>query len=328
MSKDLWGDEPFRDGAPVMENGQWKEQETYTPAPDTVIRAAKIKEAQAIAAQANQYEEELDIEELTDQVAQDEDSDDFTEVMSDARLRIEQGKLYEMIMNHDLFADVDADPRAAKAVQKQIRNFARESLEVMLGMRSTVPAHATGPEMRNASPFNDLEVDVLKKLASAASKGATEQVEEDQPHPAQPPKKKTLNSIGQKTNPVAQQRVNAKPIGRPVPGKPIQKKVEPIARTAKPKSNLPPEFEPDYEPLDKPIHEMSAAELAERDRQALERQAGRKSAMPADRAPMPDFATQEMIAMSQASRATGGAGMAGLNGKLSSLIINNQIKRY
>ena len=305
----IWdNDEPFHDGAPVLKNGQWEEQETYTPAPENLIREAR-------AIQAKAQEEEYDVEELTEQVAE-EGEEDFTEVLSDARLRLEQGKLYEMIMNHDFFGGVECDPRAAKIVQKQIIKFAKEQMEVMLGMRQTT--QATPPMV--SSPFNSLEVDILKKLASAASKGATEseeaQAEMPEPVVVAPPKKKTLNTIG-----------SAKPQPKQQP-KPIAKKPEPIKRQAKPKMDLPPEFEMDYEPLDKPIHKMTPAELAERDRQAAERQRNRKAAIPADRAPMPDYATQEMLAMSQASRATGGAGgVSAMNGKLSQLIISGAIKK-
>ena len=35
---------------------------------------------------------------------------------------------------------------------------------------------------------------------------------------------------------------------------------------------MPKEFEMDYQPLDKPIHEMTPAELAQRDAEATERQ--------------------------------------------------------
>jgi len=308
MAKNIWDDEPFRDGAPTLQNGEWQDQETYTPAPDNVIR-----EARAIQAKT---QEEYDVEELTDQVAEDgeNEDEDFTEMLSDARLRLEQGKLYEMIIKHDLFKDVEADPRAVKIVTKQMQKIAKELMETMLGMRQTVQA---APSMIS-SPFNSLEVDILKKLASAASKGATEteEAQDEMPEPAASPKRKTLNTIG-----------SSRPQPKPAP-RPIAKKPEPLKRQAKPKLELPPEFEPDYVPLDKPIHKMSAQELAERDKQALDRQRGRKSAPPPDKAPMPDYQTQEMLAMSQASRATGGVGgMTGLNGKLSQLIIAGAIKK-
>lgn len=301
MSKNIWDDEEqFRDGAPVFENGQWKETETYIPVPDNEIRANKIKEAQALAAQY-----QIEEAEESDQGHQEEneDEDDYTEVLSDARLRLEQGKLYEMIMNHSLFDGVDSDPRAVKIVQKQIHKVAKELMEVMLGMRQPVTQST-----HTISPFNTLEVEVLKELASAASKGATKTEEANTfvaKQEVQPSKKKTLNSIG-----MPKQQPKAKP---------IQKKAEPIQRKPQIRNTLPPEFEPDYEPLNKPIHEMSPEELVERDRQALERQRARKSAIPADRAPMPDYATQEMLALSQVSRATN----SNLKGSLSALIVAN-----
>ena len=77
MAKNIWDDEePFMDGAPAFENGQWKEPDTYTPAPDNMINAEKIKEARALAAQ-QPIEEDYDLDELTEQVSQDDDDDDF-----------------------------------------------------------------------------------------------------------------------------------------------------------------------------------------------------------------------------------------------------------
>lgn len=305
MSKDIWGDEPFRDGQPELSNGQWTQQETYTPVPENTIRAARAIQKQEDQAQ---QDEEFDVDELTDQVAQDEDDEDFSDVLTDARLRLELGRLYEMVMNHSLFEGVEVDERASKIVQKQIRKFAKEQIELTLGMRQKAVANATIV----SSPFNDLEVDILKKLASAASKGATETEEANQPAqqtgPSAPPKKKTLNTIGKQQT-------------RPAP-KPMAKKAEPIQRQNKPKPklDLPPEFEPDYVPLDKPINQMSAQELAERDRQATERQKNRMVITPKEqRAHWPSFEEQTMLAQAQVSRAVGTPS----KGNLSALIMSN-----
>jgi len=312
MSKDLWNDEPFRDGQQEFSNGQWKDAETYSPVPETTIRAARELQKQQAAQAAVVEDEEYDVDQLTEQVSNEDDDDDFTEVLSDARLRLEQGRLYEMVIQHNLFNDLDADPRAIKSVQNQIRKFARERMEIMLGIRQeqTVANNATV-----MSPFNGLEVDILKKLASAASKGATDTEEANATEPVlasvQAPKKKTLNSIGsQRTQPQSK-----------VQPKPLAKKPEPIKRQARPAAKpLPPEFEPDYQPLDKPIHEMTAQELLERDQQAAERQRGRKAApSKTDWIPQPDFQTQEMLALSQVSRAVGSP----TKGNLSALIMAN-----
>ena len=64
-----------------------------------------------------------------------DEEEDFSEVLNDANLRIEQGRLYQMIMNHNLFEGMDADERAVQNVQKEIRKFAKERMEIMLGMR-------------------------------------------------------------------------------------------------------------------------------------------------------------------------------------------------
>lgn len=100
-----------------------------------------------------------------------DEEDDYTAILSDARLRLEQGKLYEMIMNHDIFRGVDADPKAVRNVQREIRKFAKERMEIMLGMRQEVTPAVNAPII---FPLNDLEIEILKKLASKATNGLTE----------------------------------------------------------------------------------------------------------------------------------------------------------
>jgi hypothetical protein len=302
MSKNMW-DEPFRDSPVEFSGGQWKDSETYTPAPETSLRPKPNLNVSQKEVEEMQQE---DLEELTQQIAQ-EDEEDYTEVLSDARLRLEQGKLYEMILNHDLFNDVEADPRAAKSVQKQIRNWAKNQMEIMLGMRQEVS------ETNNivSSPFNDLEVTILKKLASAASKGATETEEAQQtvPEPVKQ-KKTTFNSIGS-----SKPKIQAKP--QP---KPVAKRVEPIERS-RPQPNPRQEKQPNVL-TGKSLDQMNDTEKAEYLREVNERNQSRKQVIPENRVPMPDAATMEMLAMSQVSRATGGnSGMSALNGKLSSLVI-------
>lgn len=301
--KDLWNDQEFRDGQPELVNGQWKETETYTPVPENTIRAAR-----AIQQETAEDEEELTLEELTEQVAEDDEDEDFTDVLTDARLRLELGRLYEMVMNHSLFDDVEVDSRASKIVQKQIRKFAKEQIELTLGMRQEAVLTS---DTVISSPFNDLEVQILKKLASAASRGATESEEANQPvevGPSKPPKKKTLNTISSN---------QTKPRVQP---KPMAKKAEPIKRQAKPKQQYAKELEMDYEPLDKPMHEMTAAELAERNRQTTERQKDRLVITPKEqRQHWPSYEEQTALAQAQVSRATNSLA----KGNLSALIVAN-----
>jgi hypothetical protein len=281
----IWdNDEPFHDGAPVFRNGKYEEPETYTPVPETMIPNNTVLVTQVPA----QNQDEYNLDELTEQVSLDDD-EDYSEVLSDARLRLEQGKLYELIMNHDLFNDVDADPRAAKSVQKQIRKWAKTQMEIMLGM---TPDPSSQPASFISSPFNDLEVTVLKKLASAASKGATESEEANTVSAPPAPvvkKKTTLNSIGpSKTKPQVQ------------PTKPIQKKAEPIKRESKPKQ---PEINQKGLLTGKTLAEMTEEEKQEKIKENIERNRGKIATSP-NRLPQPDYATREMLAYSQVSRAT------------------------
>jgi hypothetical protein len=304
MSKDLWGDEPFRDGQPELNNGQWSQQETYTPVPENTIRAARAIQKQ----EAQVLHDEIDIDDLMEKAGEEDSDDDFTEALSDASLRLEQGNLYKLVMNHALFDGLDADPRAIKSVQKQIRKFAKEQMETMLGMRQEAAAVT-----HVSSPFSSLEARALKDIAFQLIT-AKNMKEEDYPEevvestPVQAPKKKTLNTIGKQQT-------------KPAP-KPIAKKAEPIQRQTKPKPrlDLPPEMEPDYEPLSKPISQMSAAELAERDRQATERQKNRMVITPKEqRAHWPSYEEQTMLAQQQVSRAVGTPS----KGNLSALIMSN-----
>src|SRR5579863_3322316 len=56
---------------------------------------------------------EVNVEEILEII---ESEEDFSEVLNDDNLRIEQGRLYQMIMNHDLFDGMDADVKAVQNV--------------------------------------------------------------------------------------------------------------------------------------------------------------------------------------------------------------------
>ena len=86
------------------------------------------------------------------------------------------GKLYELVMKHDLFAGLDADPKAMKVVQKEIRQYAQERMEIMLGMRQEKTEAPAGFPME-LFPFNSLEVEILKAIAATATKGESRDAE-------------------------------------------------------------------------------------------------------------------------------------------------------
>ena len=251
----------------------WDEEEFRDmPEDDQVTPVFPNQQSQRPAAKAQPTVAEL-IEEVN---VEQEEEDDYSVVLADANLRLEQGNLYKMIMNHDLFSGLDSDPRAISNVQREIKRFARERMEIMLGMRQDVSKVAVV-----ASPFNELEVIILKKLASAASKGATEAPEANKEAP-KAFRPTTLNSIGAQKPAQAPAPLAKKP--QPKPAKPVQK------------SALPAEFEP----MTKPLSEMTPDEQTQRYQEVAARQTG-KRAKSSVALPMPSFEQQQMVLAQRAA---------------------------
>lgn len=293
-----------------MSNGfQWTDEEdTFRDVPDEVADqapgaqpqpqmqfqppAAGMTREQIIAQAAAQVPVQEVAHEYQEQLEEDED---YSEVLSDARLRLEQGRLYELVMNSDLFSGADADERAVKQVQRQIKKFAKEQMEIMLGMRQAEIAQNYAEfNAKLANPFNELEVMLLKSLASKMSGGKTE---EEQPEqyvaPAAPaPKKAAIKpiSVGKQntTKPLAKQA--SKPIQRKANQKPTPEEL----------LGLPPEPE---KPIGKPLHQMTEQEKVERNQRIAERQRQNKAARPANALPMPSEHQEEMLATARAREA-------------------------
>ena len=234
----------------------------------------------------------------------EEEEDDISVVMADANLRLEMGRLYQMILENDIFAQTNADPRAIKNVQREIRRLVREKLEIMLGIRQEQP---TTQQTIVSSPFNDMEVNALKMLASKITKGATEEVSSNYvPQVAAPqPKKDGITAISGalRPQPIPTIKVSENR-SRPVHKRLSQeqskrsqeiKKSEPLIKSAI--SN--PEGD---SLLKKPIEQMTAEELAEHDRQALERRQKNKAALPTNLVPHPSPQELEMRYMAHAQQ--------------------------
>jgi hypothetical protein len=246
------------------------------------------------------------------------DEEDFSSVLNDANLRIEQGRLYQMIMNHDLFEGMEADVKAVQNVQKEIRKFARERMEIMLGMRQEQPLVATV-----ASPFNDLEVDILKKIASKATNGATESPEANQVAAAvrEVPRRQTLNPIGGSTGIKKSITVTVAPpkprAQRPLPSKPAA----PVQRTrmdnvidqiCAEEGISRADLELEYVGIGKKLGELTGEELAQRQRAASQRLAKNRTVKSQSAIPMATAEQQEALALSRANQFKGVARMDGL----------------
>lgn len=303
MADNLWDDqgEPFNDmpdeaqtghdGKPIPVN-----QETVYSPPSR----APIQRQQA-PQQEEYHETQEDYSDLLPSLGLEDvaDEEDLADVLNDAHLRLEQGNLWRVIINHDLFAGSDADARAIQNVQSEIRKFARERMEVMLGMKRD------GAEVERLEidfPFNALEVDILKKLASAATKGKSEysdnyvpevrRIREEIPviH-----KKAALNTIGSMSStkkpirpaPVVPKRPLPSRASSPVKRSKLDMTIDQICR----EEGVPRELlEEHLKPLKKAAHELTGQEIQDRNREVSQRRATQVSSSNA--LPMP---TQEQI---------------------------------
>lgn len=222
----------------------------------------------------------------------DEEEEDTLAIMSDANLRLEQGRLYQMVLQGDIFADTNADPKAIRNVQREIRKFVRERMETMLGIRQEQPAQET----IISSPFNDMEVTVLRMLASKMSKGATEEVNNRQSGPSLPPptpKKDGITSISGSLRP--QTNATTTPLRKsaaPIKAQPA------LAKKAAPAKTAPKE---DDSTLTKAIEDMTPEELAQHDAAAIARRSKNYAAMPANLTPHPTPQALEALYVAQTS---------------------------
>lgn len=189
-------------------------------------------------------------EEFYEDFAEEYEEESQQSLMDNARVRLEQGRLYEMLIKHDLFDGVDALPEAVDNVQREMKNFIMERLEILLGMKSEKEPvqHVTYD-----SQFNDLEVQVLRRLASKFSKGMTDNAPTTEPEPSQ------LNTVKKKPQSNGLKSLAKKPSSPPAPAKrkampqkpQAAKKPLPKNGPAKPQRRLKPE-----------IAEVSAANLS------------------------------------------------------------------
>lgn len=261
-------------------SGFWdkkKNNKPQFPSPSDLMDAANYSQAGVVLDEQAMAEIEEDPQ---FDVFEDEE-EDTASIMSDANLRLEQGRLYQMILANDIFGNTDADPKAIRNVQREIRKFVRERMETMLGIRQEQAAQA--PVV--SSPFNDTEVVVLKMLASKMSKGATEQSQA----PAVPaqPKKDGITAINGNMREGRTTPLSNTPKTAP---KPAPKVAKPAAKSVKEEESV----------LQKPIEEMTPEELLAHDAAALERRSKNYAKMPDNLVPHPSPQQLEALYTTQA----------------------------
>lgn len=293
-------DDNFRDVPDEIVEGQ--------QAPPAQVRTTRPPAPSPVQQQAVPEPEQEEIYEE----ASDED-EDFSDVLNDARFRLEQGRLYELIMNNNIFEGSGGDEKAVKYVMKQVRNFAKEQMEIMLGMKQE--KSESQPLSAADFPFNDLEVQTLKALASAATKGATASPAAQSFSGVQVdvPKQTAFKPIGMTAKSAPQ--VSA-PTPKPVAkaSKPLQSKpVAPVKRKNEAdiekilqeegisREEYERQYNPDYTPLNKPFDNMSEEEIRERNRQIALRST--KQVKNPAAIPMPTQEQEEMLHSQRAQSA-------------------------
>jgi hypothetical protein len=303
MGNNYWqeDEEEFRDGAEETNldtNGMPTEMPPVNIRVQTVQQPTPQPEPKRNRKPMQQSQPEPEQQQI-----EDNDEEDYSSILSDARLRLEQGRLYEMIMNHNIFEGTDADEKAVKHVQRQIRNFAREQMEIMLGMRQEI-AKVEQISMENF-PFNDLEIQALKALASAATQGATKAPEAQVFTGVTVEKKTGIKPIGLNSNLNTPKSTPSIKRGKQplstakTPVKRTNPNVEKIlAEEQVTKQELDTVFDPNYRPLEKPIHQMTPQELQQRDKEISKRTM--RKAKSASALPMPD---NDQINMMNTTRA-------------------------
>jgi hypothetical protein len=193
-----------------------------------------------------------------------------------------------------------------KNVQRDVEEFAKERMEIMLGMRNE-PVPQTQAIV--SSPFNDLEVEALKALASAATKGATKTAEAEAQNGSWVEKQSSFKPISLTNG--AKPRPPAPKVTKPLPNKaqsPVkrarnQDTIDQIlAEENVTQEELDATFNPNYKPLGKQLSQLTEEELIERNRQSKIRLSRQQVKNP-QALPMPTADQEEMIHSARAAAA-------------------------
>lgn len=151
-----------------MNEGFWEDEES-------ISEYDMLEDAQETEELAAQYAAQPDIveaePELLKEISEEsafELNDEQSNVVYNARLRLEQAKLYEMLINHDLFEGVEADAKAISIVREELKHYIVKRLEILMGLRQAIE-----PKQEIPLNFNPIEIDFLKQLSYKGTRGAS-----------------------------------------------------------------------------------------------------------------------------------------------------------
>lgn len=201
-------------------------------APSEYEMLEEITESEAIAEQIDStphevYDfSEIDetlIEEIQEEAAYDLEEDEVASVYN-VRTRLAQARLYELLINHNLFEGVDEPQQAINNVQKELKDYIVSRLELLMGLRQPEVQQAR-EEIIVDQPFNDIEVDFLKALSYKGTNGASAQGEYTEPEVRRVPS--TIKPIAPKKPAGLKSLAPSKP--KPAPA-PIKKAAAPVKK--------------------------------------------------------------------------------------------------
>ena len=97
-------------------------------------------------------------------------------IVTDAMIRLEQARLYDLLIKHDMFKGIQAHPQALANVQNELKTYIVQRLEILLGIKQEQKNVAT-QDLVVESPFNKVETMFLKMLAKKGTGGESENAE-------------------------------------------------------------------------------------------------------------------------------------------------------
>ena len=275
------------------------------------------------------------LDEIVEDSAFDLDEDQAVTIFN-ARIRLEQANLYEMLINHNLFEGVDASQRAIDNVQNELKAFIVARLELLLGIKKPVRKETV---IREYSDLNPMELDFLKALANKGTKGASSQYGENRTvedrsvevKPVKTVKKvNTIKPLAQKKAVVQRktQPIREEIVEEPLPSKP--KKTVKKKRKEKPSKTI-----SKTSTKNMTVEEIAMKDLEEtKNKKAFARMTAKEKAaeivrvnnkyakkpVPPTAAPMMSVEHQQMKYMTQQQKSSTQKGMGGFNNMIATAI--------
>ena len=160
-------------------SSEWESlEDTLDNAAQQVLQEIEEPEEYEEEYEEEEYEEEnymTDYEPRKKKVAYTLDNRE-SNVVTDAMIRLEQARLYDLLIKHDMFRGVQAHPQALANVQNELKTYIVQRLEFLLGIKQEQKNVVT-QDLVVESPFNKVETMFLKMLAKKGTGGESENAE-------------------------------------------------------------------------------------------------------------------------------------------------------